>query len=120
MGRREWPLKFKCSHPGCAETVRYSFDTRRDLERSWEAKNYSGGRWKCARHQRPNEVLGPDNLTTRFEVVSDQRDYGRFFGQQGYVSGPGFKVWAKDLPAGTKLIVTAEIVLPEAGATHDR
>lgn len=114
MPKREWPLRFKCAHDGCTESVTYRYETRRDMVSSWEAKHYSGGRWKCLRHSEPERVLSASNPQTRFEIVSDQRDYGRFFGHFGVVTGPGFLCYAADLPAGTKLIVTARIELPDA------
>jgi hypothetical protein len=114
---REYPLRFKCAHEGCPEYVIYRYSTRRDLAESFELKDYGGTKgWLCTRHSRPNEVLSGLNPETRFEVVSRQESYGRFFGTQGFVHGPGFKLFANDFPAGTKLIVTARIELPETEA----
>ncbi|AYD83936.1 hypothetical protein SEA_GETALONG_76 [Gordonia phage Getalong] len=45
--------------------------------------------------------------------------YGKFWARHGFVTGPGFKAWADDFPAGTTLIVTAEVVLPEAGGSDE-
>lgn len=113
MAKREWPLRFKCKHPGCAEAVTYRYDTRRELSESFELRAYGGDKgWACLRHSEPEKVLSATNQETRFEVVSDQKEYGRFFGNNGLVTGPGFLAYAKDLPAGTKLIVTARIELP--------
>jgi hypothetical protein len=33
--------------------------------------------------------------------------------KSGFTHGPGFKAFADDFPEGTKLVITAEIVLPE-------
>lgn len=112
MAKREWPLRFQCSHLGCHETTTFRYDTRRDMISSFEAKHYSSGRWKCLRHREPDRVLSAGNLETRFEVVSEQKEHGRFFGSFGIVTGPGFLAYAEDLPAGAKLIVTARIELP--------
>lgn len=110
---REYPLRFRCAHDGCAETVTYRYSTRREMAESFERKHYSGSRgWLCTRHSRPNEVLSELNPETRFEIVSREESYGRFFGTQGFMYGPGFKLFANDFPAGTKLIVTARIELP--------
>ena len=117
MAKREWPLRFRCAHEGCPEHVTYRYDTLRDLRSSFELKHYGEKGWRCVRHSTPNEVLSAENLEQRFEVVNRQEDYGRFFGRQGFVSGPGFKVFAKDFPPGTKLIVTARIELPAAAST---
>ena len=118
MAKRDWPLHFRCAHEGCAERVTYRYDTQRDLRSSFELKNYGGEKgWRCVRHSTPNEVLSVENPEQRFEVVNRQEEYGRFFGHQGFVSGPGFKVFAKDFPPGTKLIITARIELPAAAST---
>jgi hypothetical protein len=109
MARREYPLRFECSHQGCKESANYRYSTRRELADSFELKNYSGGRWKCLRHSDPDRVLSPDNLQTCAEIVVEQREYGRYFGSMGLLTGPGFLAYAKDFPAGTKLIVTARI-----------
>ena len=115
MSRREWTFTGVCGHEGCTERFTYRYPTRRDLVSSYEVKNYSDGRWRCIRHARPDEVLSATNLATTHELVNEQKSYGRFFGNFGSVSGPGFKAFANDFPAGTKIIVTTQVVLPEVG-----
>lgn len=112
MGRREWPLRFVCAEDGCTESTNFRYQTKRDMMESFELKNYSNGRWRCIRHSRPNEVLSPSNMETRAELTVEQKDYGRYFGNFGVISGPGFRVFAKDFPAGTKVVVTASLILP--------
>lgn len=116
MAKREWSLRFACPHPECKETITYRYSTLRDRSSSFEARHYGANGWKCTRHADPDRVLSATNPETRFEVVSDQRDHGRYFGHNGLVTGPGFLVYASDLPAGTKLIVTARIELPAAAS----
>ncbi|ANN66441.1 hypothetical protein [Bordetella bronchialis] len=116
MAKRDYPLRFQCAHPDCRESVTYRFSTIRDLRGSHEFKWYSGGKWKCSRHDKPNEVLGLDNLETRYECVSREESHGRYWGNFGFMFGPGFKAWPKDFPAGTKIIVTARIELPPEDA----
>ena len=113
MARREWPLQFPCAHEGCTERSNWRYQTRRDLMESFELKHYSNGRWRCIRHSNPEQVLSPSNLATRAEVESEEKHGKLFFGSWGFVSGLGFKVFADDFPVGTKLVVTAEIVLPD-------
>lgn len=113
MARREWPLRFVCAHGGCTETANYRYSTKRDMMESFEIKNYSNGRWRCIRHARPEEVLSAANRETRAELIVEQKPHGRFFGHSGFVSGPGFKAFAKDFPAGSKIIVSTVVVLPE-------
>lgn len=115
MARREWPLRFKCGEDGCREVALYSFRTKRDLMESFELKNYSDGRWRCVRHNKPNEVLSVTNLSTRYELTVEQKSYGRFFGNFGFISGPGFKAFAKDFPEGAKVIIEATLVLQTEG-----
>lgn len=112
MAKREWPLHFTCTHPGCKETTTFRYSTLRDRSSSFEARHYGAAGWKCTRHTDPNRVLSAENPETRFEVVSDQRTYGRFFGSQGLITGPGFLAYASDLPAGTRLVITARIEIP--------
>lgn len=112
MARREWPLRFECGHAGCNENVTYRYSTRRDLIESFEAKNYSNGRWRCVRHSRPNEVLSLSNRTAGTELIVEQKLHGLYFGSFGFISGPGFKAFAKDFAPGTKIVVTAVVVPP--------
>lgn len=113
MSRREWPLRFVCGHDGCTESANYRYQTKRDLMESFELRNYSDGRWRCVRHSKPDEVLSATNKKTRAELVVEQKEHGRYFGHSGFTFGPGFKAFAKDFPAGSKIIVTATLVLPQ-------
>ena len=110
MGRREWRLRCECGHEGCTEAANYSYQTKRDLVESFELKRFSNGRWRCTRHSRPDEVLSLTNTATRAELIVEDHPHGRYFGSQGFISGPGFKVFAKDFPAGTKVIITATLI----------
>ena len=112
VSRREWALRFVCGHEGCAETANYRYPTKRDLIDSFERKHYSEGRWRCVRHSQPNEVLSADNRETTIELIVEQRPHGRYFGNSGFIHGPGFKAFAKDFPEGSKVIVSARLVLP--------
>jgi hypothetical protein len=113
MAKREWPLQFKCGVAGCAKSVTYRYETRRDLESSFELRNYSAGRWLCDRHRAPHEMLSLDNAETVVTIECEQRPHGRFFGNFGIIHGPGFRAYAEDFPAGTRIIVSAKLVLPE-------
>lgn len=113
MSRREWPLRFVCGHEGCNESANYRYQTKRDLMESFELKHYSNGRWRCTRHARPGEVLSASNPETCAELTVEQKPYGRYFGNVGFISGPGFKAFAEDFPPGTKIIVSTRLVLPD-------
>lgn len=112
MARRDWPLLFTCGHAGCNERATYRYSTRRDMMESFEQKHFSNGRWRCIRHSNPEQVLSAVNTTTRHEITLEERPHGKFFGNFGFVSGPGFKIFANDFPPGTKLIVLTQVVLP--------
>lgn len=120
MSRREWPLILPCGHPGCTERSNYRYQTKRDLMESFELKHFSNGRWRCVRHSQPDAVLSASNPSTRAELLLEERPHGRLFGNWGFVHGPGFKAFAEDFPAGTKIIVTAELVLPTPPALEER
>ena len=109
MAKRNYVIRAKCQHPGCTDVARYEASTRKE-----EAEIYQryARNWLCVRHTRPDEVLSPVNTLRSVELVSEEFSYGRFFGGQGFISGPGFKIYAADFPAGTTLKVTAEVVLP--------
>lgn len=119
MSRREWPLMFTCGHEGCTERAIYRYQTRRDMMESFEGKHYSNGRWRCVRHTKPDEVLSASNRATRHELVLEERPHGKFFGHSGFVHGSGFKAFAKDFPVGTKIVVSTEVIFPDAGAEND-
>lgn len=118
MARRDWPLMVHCGHQGCTERATYRYQTKRDLTQSFEANNFTAGRWRCTRHSKPGDVLSTTNLTTSCELTVEQREYGRFFGNSGFIHGPGFKAFAEDFPAGTKIIITATLVLPESSVNE--
>lgn len=113
MSRREWPLQFPCGHEGCSERSNWRYQTKRDMMESFELKHYSDGRWRCNRHSRPDEVLSAENASTRAEVAVVEHPHGKYFGNFGFIHGPGFKAFAKDFPAGTKIVVTASLVFPD-------
>jgi len=106
---REYMIRFQCAEPNCHEWTHYTASTRKEQA---EIYNRNQGKWKCVRHDRPADLLGPTNMTRVHEVVSDERSHGVYWGNFGFVSGPGFCAFAKDFPPGTILRVTAEVILP--------
>ena len=100
MARHEYTMNLRCAEPSCYEKYQ----------------------WRCTRHMRPDEVLSTDD--TARESVLEVRDRpnlgprwmplgGETGGGNGFITGPGFKAFAKDFPAGARLVVTARIELPE-------
>lgn len=112
---RKRMFRVMCGHDGCAEYGHFEVMDRAHgitLDQRYGAK-----KWRCVRHSQPDEMLSLTNMTRMVEVVSREEPHGRYFGNWGFVSGPGFKVFARDFPPGTKLRVTAEIILPEGELT---
>ncbi len=101
----------QCHYPGCRETSFYEYHSRK--EQSEASRNRE--KWLCVRHTNPDSVLSQTNTVRKFEVVSQSNEKlngMKFWGSQGLITGPGFKAYANDFPAGTKLVVTVEIQLP--------
>ncbi len=105
--------RFECAQPGCGEWTHFTAHTRK--EQAEDQRRYYG-KWKCIRHDRPQDLLTPTSRKLITELVSDERPHGVYWGHFGFVSGPGFRAFAKDFPAGTTLRVIAEVVLPEPAA----
>ncbi len=118
MSRRPYIVRVKCGHADCTEFARYGADTRADELRLHQ--RYGNGQYRCTRHSQPNEVLSATAprtvtvLTLIRRFTGSGADIGLFWnGSNGFAHGPGFKAFGEDFPEGTRLIVTAEIVLPE-------
>lgn len=115
----------KCGQPGCGEYTFFRYENKKDSIENYKYRKD----WKCTRHTKPNEVLTVENLTINLEkkfvalpsedTVLKNTDHKFWWSNDkigsGFVSGTGYKAWAKDFPKGTKLIVkvTAEIILPK-------
>jgi hypothetical protein len=125
MARREYYHRPQCAHEGCAERALYVFGTRREQSETVESLRRRGG-WRCVRHTKPDDVLATDAPARETTLVSYEKDYGqltgvkRFWRRQGtdesgngFVYGPGFKAFAGDFPAGTRLVVSARIEPPQ-------
>ena len=112
---RKRTVTFCCGHEGCREFIRYEADGLRDSDRLH--KLYGGGQWRCVDHTKIEHNLTPDNLKRVTIVVATKREHGVFWEAEGILSsgfifGPGFKARTDLFPPGTRLVVTAEIVLP--------
>lgn len=124
MPRGSYRQMIVCAGPGCAKTVTYRHETRRDEAAS--VKSLRERPWKCPRHLWPDEVLGPGRETlTGVMTVTPRPEAARWeppaiWVGPGFpfvsdeISGPGFRAFAGDWPEGTRLKITARI-LPPAG-----
>lgn len=112
---REYWSRFECAEPGCTEHSNFTSRTRAEQAETY--RNYYG-KWRCTRHSRPDELLTLQRRKITSEIVSDERPHGVYWGNNGFVFGPGFKAFSKDFPPGTTLRVTAEVILPTPEPSH--
>ena len=121
MASRAKPSRrLQCAHEGCGEVSLWTFDNRAEQTRHFQRVT----EWRCARHSKPDEVLSlerriiqftcPPSETGYTEVGFDRRRVatGVYWGNTGFLSGPGFRAWTDDFPVGTRIRVTAEVILP--------
>jgi hypothetical protein len=110
MPKRYATARFKCGHEGCNEYALYYAD---DRQHYLELQNrYGGGKWKCTRHPKPDELLSIYSTVRVKEQTVRKTRRGQFWDHSGFIFGPGFRAFARDFPVGTKIRVTAEIILP--------
>lgn len=79
--------------------------------------------WRCVRHARPETVLSVGNPVRTTTVVLHRPESAFHKGERveflswstgsGYLQGPGFQAFSEDFPEGTKIEVTARLILPE-------
>ncbi len=117
--KRGYSVRCTCSYPGCKETQFYHYDTQREVREGHSAQQQRAGTWLCVRHTRPAEVLSEANPTTSHVLVAVELDYGKFWradgqdsGGSGFIFGGGYKAYAADFPAGTRITITATLELP--------
>jgi hypothetical protein len=115
--RRKPTRRLRCATQPCGEVAYWEFDNQRDYVA--HAKRVT--EWRCLRHEHPGKVLGLNNLKTewlsdpalpseRYPNI-DRADL--FFGGSGFLHGDGYNAYASDFPVGTRIRVTAEVLLPE-------
>jgi hypothetical protein len=101
----------RCVEGGCREYALYEYTRKTDPR----VKD-----WRCARHTRPEEVLtiGASRTTTLTVVELSHGKFWRADGKSagsGFTYGPGYRAFAGDFPAGTRLVVSVQI---ERGGTE--
>lgn len=118
MARRVYYNSPPCAHEGCPERAHFEYTSRR--EQQDHGKSLQQRPWRCVRHSRPDAVLSPESPVRETVLVSHEETYGLFWraegrekGGSGFVYGDGFKAFAKDFPAGTRLTITARVEVPE-------
>lgn len=123
MSRRGGSIRFKCASDGCPESRVRGYENQREAaERRTEQQRTP---WRCEYHdEAADRMLSPTNLTrsgTVTAVVLDNLPNHRFWlldGEPEYkavptIDAPGFRANAQDFPAGTRVMLTATVVLPE-------
>lgn len=122
MAARRHPLTVNCAHDGCEKQSRWTYSSYKEMVNSFEFRHYAKGKnWFCVRHNPRHTVLTPDFVVSHWISEPSNTSDGcaatdRFFGSSGLIYGPGFYADAKDFPVGTRIKVTAEVILPE---THE-
>lgn len=114
-----------CAQEGCQERSHFSYPTLRE-QREGHAFRKDLPPWKCSRHNRPEQVLTPENRE-RTQVCVAEFGKGKYIEDKlfwtgdgadgtltsGFTFGPGFKAYAEDFPPGTRLVITARIEIPD-------
>jgi hypothetical protein len=116
MSRRGYDRHRRCAQEGCREVSITNYEYKRDYADAARRENGQPP-WKCSRHAHPEEVLSVHNRETTATIVAGNKGQYSFLTWEGYwsghCSGPGFKAWAEDFPAGTRLTITTRIDLPD-------
>jgi hypothetical protein len=108
-------LNIKCKVDGCNEWKHVETENQKEHAELYR-KYYK--EWLCTRHSNVDELLTALNRKTVTTIIASKSiKYPHltelFWGDRsGFIYGTGYKAFANDFPEGTKLIVTAEIVLP--------
>lgn len=106
-------LNVKCTHEGCKEFGHWNYDTLREYRVGYERHR----KYKCVRHNHPEELLSNENTIRQVVITCERKDghnYWRENGKEylssGFLSGPGWKAYASDFEPGTSIVLTAEVV----------
>lgn len=105
-------VRYKCTYPECNYWTFSEYNNGREVAHGAKHRD----NYKCTRHTDPDSVLSPTCTKRSIEMENQKhpRAEGNFWdGSYGFQYGPGFKAWADDFPIGTKLKITAEIILPK-------
>lgn len=117
MPRREYTLNIGCAEPRCPERTFYLYDLQRDYREGYARQQNNP--WKCLRHSHPEEVVGPQSPHHETSVAVVELKHGRFFQEEGHspssgiITGPGFRLFAKDFEPGTRIQFTVIVEPPE-------
>lgn len=112
MARRSISGRWKCGHEGCGEWSLHQYANQREYIAG--ERLHGGGKWRCVRHTKPEEVVSVENSRRETVLTVVEFEYGKFWnGTRGVVHGDGYNAYAADFPVGTRLKVTVELLPPE-------
>ncbi len=120
MSSRKVHIQKPCAHTGCDRPARWVFNSNAEYLRSHEFRVYEKERqpYLCAKHSRGAGILSPTNLKTVWisppsrPLENHPSNPYRSFGSAGIIFGEGFCAEGCDFPIGTRIKVTAEVLLP--------
>jgi hypothetical protein len=131
MARREYRSTFTCAEPACGATQFLVHGTRADEAAAWKRQHDKP--YRCTRHADPERNLRPGNERVTHILVATRLRAARMTGHDeeaswlpglfwtpeggttgsGFTFGAGYNAHASDFPEGTRLVVTAQIEMPE-------
>ena len=124
MAQKEYTLRKHCAHDGCRESVFYTYKKKSDYASA--ATRYDKQSWWCHRHD-PNgkniKAFSPQRTIEKV-IVCEARTTPPLEGEHFWDTGSGFafgdewNAYARDFPAGAKIVVSTiiTVVLPGEGA----
>jgi hypothetical protein len=138
MPRRvEGDIKVRCTHPGCTEAAYLNYTSRERVRELMALRDA----WRCTDHDGSRVRVTPDSPSVELVLVSAERFHelprvrpgplpppkltGIYFGLPGCaptlgrVSGPGWFLDANDFPAGSRLVVSVQVLPPEPSEVPD-
>jgi hypothetical protein len=118
MRRRPICRNVKCSEPTCHDYAHYEYSSRREYNEAVQRN----AKYTCCLHDNPGRVLSTERLRVEWvsEPVMPSATYPNiprttlFFGHCGVLIHQAFYARAEDFPLGTRIRITAEVLLPEA------
>lgn len=114
MKRQPIKRRVQCSAQGCPDFTLYSYSSRREYTEACE-KNRP---WACCLHNHPKRVLSPSCLKVEWVSPPSARSEEDptkelYFGSSGVLIDRAYYAEASHFPPGTRIKVTAEVLLPE-------
>jgi len=114
--RRPISRNLRCATQPCPEFAHWEFSSRKEYDDHVRRVR----EWSCLKHEHPEKVLSPARL--RIEWLSEPCEPSAkyptiprttlFWGNTGFLHGDGYYAYADDFPVGTRIRVTAEVILP--------